>query len=162
METLRAKETYCFYCQGCMTRLLEDRWGADGWGRVPRLENGCLYTALLRRKRSLYLLMARPRSTSDSSGEKKKKLMDGARAGVHSCQADWVRVIVLVRHKGLRCLLKKNNCVSYPVGSAGQWYCSYCLQRVAFCSQQCDMLKIAIAALPRPLALWLYFSAITH
>ncbi|XP_061574197.1 E3 ubiquitin-protein ligase E3D [Cololabis saira] len=25
METLRAKETYCFYCQGCQTRLLEDR-----------------------------------------------------------------------------------------------------------------------------------------
>uniref|UniRef100_A0AAQ4NUR0 E3 ubiquitin-protein ligase E3D n=1 Tax=Gasterosteus aculeatus aculeatus TaxID=481459 RepID=A0AAQ4NUR0_GASAC len=25
METLRAKETYCFHCQGCMTRLLEDR-----------------------------------------------------------------------------------------------------------------------------------------
>lgn len=28
-ETLRAKETYCFYCQGCMTRLLEDRWEVD-------------------------------------------------------------------------------------------------------------------------------------
>lgn len=25
METLRVKETYCFHCQGCMTRLLEDR-----------------------------------------------------------------------------------------------------------------------------------------
>ncbi|XP_008321864.1 E3 ubiquitin-protein ligase E3D isoform X2 [Cynoglossus semilaevis] len=25
METLRAEETYCFLCQGCMTRLLEDR-----------------------------------------------------------------------------------------------------------------------------------------
>lgn len=25
IETLRAKETYCFHCQGCMTRLLEDR-----------------------------------------------------------------------------------------------------------------------------------------
>lgn len=33
METLRAKETYCFHCQGCMTRLLEDRWGADGTRR---------------------------------------------------------------------------------------------------------------------------------
>ncbi|KAF6719523.1 E3 ubiquitin-protein ligase E3D [Oryzias melastigma] len=28
-ETLRAKQTYCFYCQGCMTRLLEDRKGTD-------------------------------------------------------------------------------------------------------------------------------------
>lgn len=34
IETLRAKETYCFYCQRCMTRLLEDRWGADGRGRA--------------------------------------------------------------------------------------------------------------------------------
>ncbi|XP_029957980.1 E3 ubiquitin-protein ligase E3D [Salarias fasciatus] len=25
METLRVKETYCFHCQGCSTRLLEDR-----------------------------------------------------------------------------------------------------------------------------------------
>lgn len=28
MAILRAKRTYCFYCQSCMTRLLEDRWGA--------------------------------------------------------------------------------------------------------------------------------------
>ncbi|CAK6954231.1 E3 ubiquitin-protein ligase E3D [Scomber scombrus] len=36
METLRAKETYCFYCQGCMTRLLEDRL----FKRVLPLPNG--------------------------------------------------------------------------------------------------------------------------
>nr|XP_046256273.1 E3 ubiquitin-protein ligase E3D [Scatophagus argus] len=36
METLRAKETYCFYCQGCMTRLLEDR----EFKRVLPLPNG--------------------------------------------------------------------------------------------------------------------------
>ncbi|XP_017268590.1 E3 ubiquitin-protein ligase E3D [Kryptolebias marmoratus] len=36
METLRAKETYCFYCQGCMTRLLEDR----AFQRVLPLPNG--------------------------------------------------------------------------------------------------------------------------
>ncbi|XP_026229078.1 E3 ubiquitin-protein ligase E3D [Anabas testudineus] len=36
METLRAKETYCFYCQGCMTRLLEDRT----FKRVLPLPNG--------------------------------------------------------------------------------------------------------------------------
>ncbi|XP_030248533.1 E3 ubiquitin-protein ligase E3D [Sparus aurata] len=36
METLRAKETYCFYCQGCMTRLLEDRV----FKRVLPLPNG--------------------------------------------------------------------------------------------------------------------------
>ncbi|XP_028281829.1 E3 ubiquitin-protein ligase E3D [Parambassis ranga] len=35
-ETLRAKETYCFYCQGCMTRLLEDRV----FKRVLPLPNG--------------------------------------------------------------------------------------------------------------------------
>ncbi|KAM4581362.1 E3 ubiquitin-protein ligase E3D [Odontesthes bonariensis] len=36
METLRVKETYCFYCQGCMTRLLEDRV----FKRVLPLPNG--------------------------------------------------------------------------------------------------------------------------
>lgn len=36
METLRAKETYCFYCQVCMTRLLEDRT----FQRVLPLPNG--------------------------------------------------------------------------------------------------------------------------
>ncbi|XP_071324561.1 E3 ubiquitin-protein ligase E3D isoform X2 [Trachinotus anak] len=36
METLRAKETYCFSCQGCMTRLLEDRV----FKRVLPLPNG--------------------------------------------------------------------------------------------------------------------------
>lgn len=36
METLRTKETYCFYCQGCMTRLLEDR----EFKRVLPLPNG--------------------------------------------------------------------------------------------------------------------------
>ncbi|XP_041845200.1 E3 ubiquitin-protein ligase E3D [Melanotaenia boesemani] len=36
METLRAKETYCFYCQGCTTRLLEDRV----FKRVLPLPNG--------------------------------------------------------------------------------------------------------------------------
>nr|XP_020477250.1 E3 ubiquitin-protein ligase E3D [Monopterus albus]XP_020477251.1 E3 ubiquitin-protein ligase E3D [Monopterus albus] len=36
METLRAKETYCFYCQRCMTRLLEDRV----FKRVLPLPNG--------------------------------------------------------------------------------------------------------------------------
>lgn len=36
METLRAKETYCFHCQGCMTRLLEDRL----FQRVLPLPNG--------------------------------------------------------------------------------------------------------------------------
>lgn len=36
METLQAKETYCFYCQGCMTRLLEDRL----FKRVLPLPNG--------------------------------------------------------------------------------------------------------------------------
>ncbi|KAM6910139.1 E3 ubiquitin-protein ligase E3D [Xenentodon cancila] len=36
METLRAKETYCFYCQGCNTRLLEDRV----FKRVLPLPNG--------------------------------------------------------------------------------------------------------------------------
>lgn len=36
METLRAKETYSFYCQGCMTRLLEDRV----FKRVLPLPNG--------------------------------------------------------------------------------------------------------------------------
>ncbi|XP_035493106.1 E3 ubiquitin-protein ligase E3D [Scophthalmus maximus] len=36
METLRAKETYCFHCQGCMTRLLEDRV----FKRVLPLPNG--------------------------------------------------------------------------------------------------------------------------
>ncbi|XP_070768734.1 E3 ubiquitin-protein ligase E3D [Enoplosus armatus] len=36
METLRAKETYCFCCQGCMTRLLEDRV----FKRVLPLPNG--------------------------------------------------------------------------------------------------------------------------
>ncbi|KAM9851642.1 E3 ubiquitin-protein ligase E3D [Aulostomus maculatus] len=36
METLRPKETYCFYCQGCMTRLLEDRI----FKRVLPLPNG--------------------------------------------------------------------------------------------------------------------------
>ncbi|XP_024124200.1 E3 ubiquitin-protein ligase E3D [Oryzias melastigma] len=35
-ETLRAKQTYCFYCQGCMTRLLEDRV----FKRVLPLPNG--------------------------------------------------------------------------------------------------------------------------
>ncbi|XP_011483160.1 E3 ubiquitin-protein ligase E3D [Oryzias latipes] len=35
-ESLRAKETYCFYCQGCMTRLLEDRV----FKRVLPLPNG--------------------------------------------------------------------------------------------------------------------------
>lgn len=48
METLRAKETYCFYCQGCMTRLLEDRWGADsrrrGGGTGSSSGNGFLFT----------------------------------------------------------------------------------------------------------------------
>ncbi|KAJ0000116.1 hypothetical protein NQD34_011958 [Periophthalmus magnuspinnatus] len=36
METLRAKETYCFHCQACMTRLLEDRL----FQRVLPLPNG--------------------------------------------------------------------------------------------------------------------------
>ncbi|XP_023136916.2 E3 ubiquitin-protein ligase E3D [Amphiprion ocellaris] len=36
METLRAKETYCFSCQGCMTRLLQDRM----FKRVLPLPNG--------------------------------------------------------------------------------------------------------------------------
>ncbi|TNN57732.1 E3 ubiquitin-protein ligase E3D [Liparis tanakae] len=36
VETLRAKETYCFHCQGCMTRLLEDR----EFKRVLPLPNG--------------------------------------------------------------------------------------------------------------------------
>uniref|UniRef100_UPI0037E8CBFD E3 ubiquitin-protein ligase E3D n=1 Tax=Semicossyphus pulcher TaxID=241346 RepID=UPI0037E8CBFD len=36
METLRAKETYCFHCQRCMTRLLEDRV----FKRVLPLPNG--------------------------------------------------------------------------------------------------------------------------
>ncbi|KAM7382491.1 hypothetical protein PAMP_002218 [Pampus punctatissimus] len=36
METLRVKETYCFYCQSCMTRLLEDRL----FKRVLPLPNG--------------------------------------------------------------------------------------------------------------------------
>lgn len=36
METLRAKVTYCFHCQGCMTRLLEDR----SFQRVLPLPNG--------------------------------------------------------------------------------------------------------------------------
>ncbi|XP_032373687.1 E3 ubiquitin-protein ligase E3D [Etheostoma spectabile] len=36
VETLRAKETYCFHCQGCMTRLLEDRV----FKRVLPLPNG--------------------------------------------------------------------------------------------------------------------------
>lgn len=36
METLRAKETYCFCCQGCTTRLLEDRV----FKRVLPLPNG--------------------------------------------------------------------------------------------------------------------------
>ncbi|XP_028326579.1 E3 ubiquitin-protein ligase E3D [Gouania willdenowi] len=36
METLRAKETYCFHCQGCTTRLLEDRV----FKRVLPLPNG--------------------------------------------------------------------------------------------------------------------------
>ncbi|XP_008275838.1 E3 ubiquitin-protein ligase E3D [Stegastes partitus] len=36
METLRAKETYCFSCQGCMSRLLEDRV----FKRVLPLPNG--------------------------------------------------------------------------------------------------------------------------
>ncbi|XP_023266149.1 E3 ubiquitin-protein ligase E3D [Seriola lalandi dorsalis] len=36
METLRAKKSYCFYCQGCMTRLLEDRV----FKRVLPLPNG--------------------------------------------------------------------------------------------------------------------------
>uniref|UniRef100_A0A674PF08 E3 ubiquitin-protein ligase E3D n=1 Tax=Takifugu rubripes TaxID=31033 RepID=A0A674PF08_TAKRU len=35
-ETLRAKRTYCFYCQSCMTRLLEDR----EFKRVLPLPNG--------------------------------------------------------------------------------------------------------------------------
>ncbi|XP_068426483.1 E3 ubiquitin-protein ligase E3D [Clinocottus analis] len=36
MQTLRPKETYCFHCQGCMTRLLEDR----EFKRVLPLPNG--------------------------------------------------------------------------------------------------------------------------
>lgn len=36
METLRAKVTYCFHCQACMTRLLEDRL----FQRVLLLPNG--------------------------------------------------------------------------------------------------------------------------
>ncbi|XP_030012976.1 E3 ubiquitin-protein ligase E3D [Sphaeramia orbicularis] len=36
METLRAKQTYCFHCRGCMTRLLEDR----SFKRVLPLPNG--------------------------------------------------------------------------------------------------------------------------
>ncbi|XP_069558291.1 E3 ubiquitin-protein ligase E3D [Brachyistius frenatus] len=36
METLQAKETYCFHCQSCMTRLLEDR----AFKRVLPLPNG--------------------------------------------------------------------------------------------------------------------------
>lgn len=36
METLRAKVTYCFHCQACMTRLLEDRT----FQRVLPLPNG--------------------------------------------------------------------------------------------------------------------------
>ncbi|XP_020490338.2 E3 ubiquitin-protein ligase E3D [Labrus bergylta] len=36
LETLRAKETYCFYCQSCMSRLLEDRV----FKRVLPLPNG--------------------------------------------------------------------------------------------------------------------------
>ncbi|KAM9353160.1 E3 ubiquitin-protein ligase E3D [Symphorus nematophorus] len=36
METLRAKESYCFHCQRCMTRLLEDRV----FKRVLPLPNG--------------------------------------------------------------------------------------------------------------------------
>ncbi|KAK7886469.1 hypothetical protein WMY93_026090 [Mugilogobius chulae] len=36
MEALRAKETYCFHCQACMTRLLEDRL----FQRVLPLPNG--------------------------------------------------------------------------------------------------------------------------
>ncbi|CAL1610593.1 unnamed protein product [Knipowitschia caucasica] len=36
METLRAKETYCFHCQSCMSRLLEDRL----FQRVLPLPNG--------------------------------------------------------------------------------------------------------------------------
>lgn len=36
METLRAKVTYCFHCQACMTRLLEDRL----FQRVLPLPNG--------------------------------------------------------------------------------------------------------------------------
>ncbi|XP_068179844.1 E3 ubiquitin-protein ligase E3D isoform X2 [Antennarius striatus] len=36
IETLRAKETYCFHCQGCKTRLLEDR----AFKRVLPLPNG--------------------------------------------------------------------------------------------------------------------------
>ncbi|XP_034554571.1 E3 ubiquitin-protein ligase E3D [Notolabrus celidotus] len=36
IETLRAKETYCFCCQNCMTRLLEDR----AFKRVLPLPNG--------------------------------------------------------------------------------------------------------------------------
>lgn len=36
MKTLRAKKAYCFYCQGCMTRLLEDRV----FNRVLPLPNG--------------------------------------------------------------------------------------------------------------------------
>lgn len=36
METLRAKETYCFHCQACKTRLLEDRL----FQRVLPLPNG--------------------------------------------------------------------------------------------------------------------------
>ncbi|XP_054477932.1 E3 ubiquitin-protein ligase E3D [Anoplopoma fimbria] len=36
IETLQAKETYCFHCQGCMTRLLEDR----EFKRVLPLPNG--------------------------------------------------------------------------------------------------------------------------
>ncbi|KAM3873599.1 E3 ubiquitin-protein ligase E3D [Diretmus argenteus] len=36
MERLRAKESYCFYCQGCQTRILEDRV----FRRVLPLPNG--------------------------------------------------------------------------------------------------------------------------
>lgn len=159
METLRAKETYCFYCQGCMTRLLEDRWGADGRGRIPRLENGFLYTAFLRRKRSQCLLMVWPSGRSDSSG--KKKLMDVAGAGVHSCQADWVRVIVLVRHKGLRCLLKKQLCFlpcrfSWTVVLLLLPSASSFLWSAMWHAENCN------SCITKTLALWLYFSAITH
>lgn len=64
METLRAKETYCFYCQGCMTRLLEDRWGTDRQGKRRQWKWVFIYT-LLCRTRSEHLLTVWPSGRSD-------------------------------------------------------------------------------------------------
>lgn len=50
-----------------------------------------------------------------------------------------------------------------PWGTSSEhWHRSYCFQFVAFSDQQCDMLTTEIAALPRPVVLWLCSSALTY